>query len=381
MQRLFVKKIGLCAALLGSLSACTYLIPDDPSVPRYNQVLGERHRPQNNINMPDAPQSDNTAAMKAFAATPNGESATAMAAIATPAPAMTTLAAPMPAPIMPVAETNLPPLPPVDASTQAQAAREMSMTPPAGEIAAESIRRAPSENPTELAQNDIANVPPRPVLTGSDAPAARLKNIRHDLEHERAQSAEDKAALAQDAASDAATAMPAAALPEPTGMVPVPPSPANPSPTSSMAPIQLAPMPVPMATAEAMPAPIYPMPTPPPAMGMNAAQPPLLIPPPPPPLLAQSAVTYTPPAAAANADRVAIQDNPAPISPVLAPIQLIPPGGNVIPAQLPPIAMASLSTPTASSFNPFETVTSTPKSKPGFVEGALLPESRYAARR
>lgn len=321
----FIKTFGLCAALLASLSACTYFIPEDPSAPRYNQVLGERHRPERNVNMPDGPQSDNSAAVNAF----------------------TNPAYQSPAPVMPVTQSNLPSYPPVDAATQARAEREMAMNT----MPAIAERRAPVENPVDLAQVDITTVPPRPVMSGAGATTTRMDDVRRDLEHERATSRDLKSQLATDAANepsaiDTPVERPAPRAPEPIGAVPAP-APA-PAPMSSVAP------PAPPAP------PSYIAPVPPMA----------------------SSVTYNP-----MAERIAVQDTPPPAAPAaIEPIRLTAPSAAV--ANVPePIFVPSPAMPTApmasGSFDPFATkpAAAARASKAAYAGSDFLPTSRYASKR
>ena len=188
-QRTF-SHLALGTILLAGLSGCTWLIPDDPSTLRYNSVLGERHAPVGNqssaINKPLPEEETGMAVMTETNTTPvapmvQAQAPTVVSAAPTPmvqvmpqAPAM------RPQPLMQG-------LPPVDALTQSRAERELA-------------RQTPTENAMyDVAQNNaFTSVPPSPVAVGADAPAARLQNVRRDLEAERARADAARDQLSRD---------------------------------------------------------------------------------------------------------------------------------------------------------------------------------------
>ena len=208
---------------LVALAGCAYIIPPEDNAPRNNTVLGEPHRPQlNNAVGANMPQSDNT---------------------------------PKVTPVQAVAQNDLPPLPPVDAATKAEAQQEMAQ-------ADHSLgaRRVPMENAQfQVSANDyppLTDVPERPPLNGPDSTKERLGAVRTDLEQDRANAQASSDALARDAAAEpsmlapmpgtntppAITSAPlsAPATPKPIHLVP-PGASAAPNGTQSQAMLSFAP--------------------------------------------------------------------------------------------------------------------------------------------
>lgn len=195
--------LPICGALsvLVFLCGCSYLIPDNPSAPRYNTVAGERHRPQLNGN------GGQPASESAPAPAPRPQSMMAPAAPVTPV-----ASAPWPAPA-PASEPqtlayNSPQFPPVDPRTQARADQIM--------------RQVPAEN---LAANSVfSTVPPRPEMNGNASDAQRMENARRQLEQDRTNANTARDQLSRDAASE-----PSMLRPPPEGTVP-PPAPVSVNP-------------------------------------------------------------------------------------------------------------------------------------------------------
>lgn len=245
------------------LAACTYIIPEDASVPRYNEVLGERHKPIHNN--PTTP----AASPEAVAAEPWAPEQVSTAV--TPVTVAT-----LPPPSMPA-------LPPVDPAVRAQAAAQMSANG----------RHVPLENASlEVADSSLTDVPPRPAFTGDDSAKAHLDATRHDLESERPKAAAAKAQLDKDAADEpsmlppplptgpGAPAMPNSPTPmpnnaSPQGMNSFPVPPPSSSPQDRIAVNNVAPptlQPIHLTPPPAQP-PIHL--TPPPGMDAYTALPPL----------------------------------------------------------------------------------------------------------
>lgn len=259
----YISRFGLSALMLVSLSACTYLIPSDPSSPRYNTLSGERHAPVAN-SLPPGPQDMvehvytegmNDGAMEyesvpqmVSAAPAVAPSTTVMAPVVAPSPtangALVSSAtaptvmpmAPMPpaaAPMTmaaPVAAPMPPALPPVDLLTQSKAQREM---------AAESRRQTPYENymaPTDVARSDLNTVPPRPTMWGPNSAQSQLDGTRRELEQDRNAIGAAREQLKRDAAQEPSL------IPEQNAV----PMPNNGVPQSSVVPMGLIPPPPPL---------------------------------------------------------------------------------------------------------------------------------------
>lgn len=143
-------------------SSCSFLIPENPSTPRYNKVIGERRVPQENMKTMQggAPQNSMAAPVAPMAQAPMVDTAPMVAAAPAPAP---------------IASMDLPP---VDPTTQRIAAERMQAQG----------RTVPSEN-MQTASSDypqLNQVPPAPARSGPDSDAERLRAVREQLERDRA---------------------------------------------------------------------------------------------------------------------------------------------------------------------------------------------------
>ena len=305
-----------------ALSACTYLIPDDPSVPRYNKVQGELHKPQlNNASM--APQSALSAPM------PVPVQAVVAAPPAMPAPEM------VPTAVIPVTSSNLPPPMPVAQDAVRQVPQEMVRQVPQESMRQvpqemmqtaaapmPSARHVPSENQSvNMADSGLANVPPRPPMTGDDSPRHRLDATRSDLEQERSNAAAVKAKLSNDAAQEPSM------INEPPPQPVAPQQPAmQPRPQGRLLPINL---------------------VPPPGVAMATAPVPASAPSPAPMPTTSEPIRLTPPAAMATASA----------------------------SRAIPVAQMAAAPPSASGFDPFS-------GNAGISDDTMeMPPSRYAAKR
>lgn len=333
---------GLSSLLALSVlsTGCAFLIPENPSTPRYNTVMGERRMPQEN--------------RAALSGAPASMPSMAPAPMMQPEPVMQE-AAPMPpavqaAPLPPVAQATPQPamdLPPVDATTQRIADARL-----AAEAKAQG-RAVPSEN-IQLAGNypALSNVPPAPVMQGEQAASERLAKVRTELEQQRTQTQAAKTQLERDAAA------------EPSMLSELPSTNA----VSGGAPA-LAPMPAAAAAPATAPTAV----TVPPASQVRGGIADL---PPPPPLKAGPAPAMAPAAAPGKGAQAPIQMDhlpmgaaapaPAAAAPMqtagLEPIQLRPPGFD-------PMASGSGATQTAMA------------PTGGRMVNQFLPSSRYAYRR
>lgn len=149
--------------LVTTLSACAYLIPEDPNAPRHNLVAGERKRPQ--LNQPNAAVPINRPE--------------AMAAMPETMVPMETPRAPEP---VPVAQAPLSPM----------AGDSPLPSPMTG-------RSVPVENLDTPALN---SVPPRPVTSGAQGAEVRMEETRVDLEAERTQAMQARRQLANDVVAE-----------------------------------------------------------------------------------------------------------------------------------------------------------------------------------
>lgn len=156
--------------MAGLLGACTLLIPENPSTPRYNSVLGPPRAPQKN---------------------PGGSPGADLS----------------PRPTAPVVQQATA-FPPVDSATQVRAQEILAadVPPPVG--MADMGRRMPSENQgdaMQMAASDypsLHSVPPAPPTGTPDSDAARLARIRAQLEADQRAADAAKARLATDAAAE-----------------------------------------------------------------------------------------------------------------------------------------------------------------------------------
>jgi hypothetical protein len=158
----------VCSALVAlsfCLGGCAFLIPEDPSAPRYNTVGGERRRPQLN--------------------------------------SMTPQGSPAPMPTAPVSQNGVDDgrFPPVDQAVQARAQEQMGN-------GFSNARRTPIENAASeimVSENNyppLSDVPQRPPMAGDDSAASRLGRVRSELERDRVNSGAARDQLNRDAASE-----------------------------------------------------------------------------------------------------------------------------------------------------------------------------------
>ena len=173
-----ISHLFVSACLASLLAGCAYVIPPEESVPRNNTVTGAPHRPQLNLS-PSTPQG---------ALPPRVE--------------MTLPHAPAA-----VAANEAPVMPPVDAATQAQAAKEMAAeVAPATSAPVLNDRHVPVENSQfQVSANtypSLNSVPPRPAIAGPESTKAHLTDVESTLEQDRAQAAASKETLARDAAAE-----------------------------------------------------------------------------------------------------------------------------------------------------------------------------------
>jgi hypothetical protein len=187
-----------CFALAVTLCSCNLLIPENPSAPRYNSVLGG----------PRAP---------ALNPAGSGASGAGNAAPASPATGLTALTpASAAAPVAAMAKA------PGDEIVAAD-------VPPPAPLADQQARRVPVENQlgAQLAANypDLGAIPPTPPL-GDQGDAARLARIRAQLEADSRDAAAARNQLNRDAAAEPSL------LNAPVPVVPPVPSPSMPPQSS-----------------------------------------------------------------------------------------------------------------------------------------------------
>lgn len=309
-----------------ALSGCTYLIPENPSVPRNNTVIGERHRPSLNQAVPSS-ASVASVPQPVVQMTPPAATAGTTTVIGT-SPAL----AAQPAPTVALQAM---PLPPVDPAVAAIAQEK---------IAAD--RRLPVENqamaPVQSDARALMNVPPRPQMQGQSTPSVRLDETRRRLEADRAEMISAKQQLLRDATQD-----------------------------PSMLPVNVAPLtpPPPPPSLTSRPAAIAPLPASPVLMPPPVAQPPV-------PLPVALGKTFDPmaplPAAAAPI-------KPISLNPPALPVPVTP--AKVTARAVPPAPVSSLP-PTSSSFNPLAGAPeATASAEVGGSSAGYLPPSRYIYKR
>jgi hypothetical protein len=338
--RFITKRLYPILILPLALASCAYFIPENPNTPRYNQVMGERHPPQENIGSMRAGQQSASAPVEPIYAEP----------IAT-------------APVTGPDDGYQPPagLPPVDAQTKAIAQQRMQtaqnestvidrINPWSSGAQPGEQRMVPMENQPAVNNGDypvLNEVPPAP---SSSADAARLAKVRQQLEHDRLQSEVTTTKTLRDAQSDPSMLAP---MPEPTSStVPAPD------------PVSSAPLPPPINMDSYNTAPVNVPP-------MNQVRSIASLPPPPAPLMAAS------PVANASAQSASIEPillrQPAPI---MAPE---PPAYSLNPPPPSPVAMV----PASGSFDPMAgapPITLKPPTQQASAQ-AYLPPSRYSYRR
>ncbi len=356
------------------LTGCKWLIPENPSAPRYNTVLGGKRTPA--LNRPagaDAPYVP-------------GPGSQAMPPAGALAPAVVQAA---------------PAYPPVSVETQAMAEQRISeqqmATPPSAPPPQErgfwdrmafwrsdepqlqvsaavqptmEARRMPPENvmqgapvdAVQVADNSaypkLSAVPPRP-----QSDAERLASVRSQLEQERATANQSSTNLSAAAAAEPSLLAP---MPEPVSVNTLPPPPkpmmesvAPPSYTPAMsAPLAAAPLPpIVLKPPPAAPA-LMPTPTPMPVAAIPAYQP-----------------TYTPPPVTAGMEPIMLRA-PVPQSAPSPSFAAGPPAyTSSTPAAMPPAA--------AGGFNPMAgTAASAYDGGQQLANGSgYLPPSRYIQRR
>ena len=370
----FTRSFSSVSAISTLLLACgcSYLIPENPSAPRYNTVMGERRVPMLNTQSMTVASAD-----------------------------------PMSAPVAPV--SMAPVFPPVEATVRAQAEQEIASSPLPAPVSAPEMRRVPIENtmsaapvssaapiaPMVLSRNDapdFSSVPPRPAITGQESTAARLANVRAALERDRAAATTAKTSLARDAAAEPSMLD---ALPETTGALPPP------------AAVRMSPAAQPSAPP---PAPQSMQLTPPPSSGMIAMPPTPVFAPPPPPMqpAAQQTSAFAPITFAAPTESSAPQIVAAPLPPMTAsptsiyypplasaaaPLQLRPPSSEISIANVPPPAFRATPVPRSEpqplppamkeGFDPMAGGRLTTASNQTTLYGGrgYLPDSRYSETR
>ena len=178
--------------LMLGLGGCAFLIPEDPSSPRYNSVGGERHRPQLNSMTPQGsaapivtiPMAQNEGDSRGLPAQPS---------LPMPVNAPPVQAYQPPVQPMPVASVDLPPVMVQDASP---ALRHMPVEN--GHIGRAAGEMTVSENNYP----SLSSVPPRPPMAGDDSAATRLGRVRSELENDRDHGNAMRDQLNRDAASE-----------------------------------------------------------------------------------------------------------------------------------------------------------------------------------
>lgn len=285
---------------LGLAASCSYLIPEDESEPRYNSVMGGRRMPQEN------------------ASSMAGDQGAPVEAIQS--------------------SSNMPNLPPVSASTMAEANARMA-----------SSRSVPVENEYP----ELSAIPPAPAASGAGSTADRLAQVRAELERDRVQAGMARSQLAADAAAEPSML---SNLPPSGGTAPAP------------MPVVAAPLPAPAPAP--MPVAVVPVATPTPA--------PMIALPPPMPVYAAPAPI--------NMDAAPMAAAPVAAAPAMEPIMLRPPVGAApapapafVPTPAPTYAPQPMAPAMSGGFDPMAgTVTTGTR---GYSSTGYLPPSRYTGRR
>lgn len=372
----FISRCGAVFLVTMQLSACSYLIPPNPSAPRYNEVVGERHVPLLNAQSAAGMASDNSnlsanaAGFPPVDQTVRVQAEQEMAAASQPVTPVTS--APLPAPMS-----------------------DARMVP----VENQTVQAAPSFNVAGNHYPNLADVPPRPVITGDDSEAARLANVRAALEADRANANNAREQLAHDVAAE-----PSMLPPESTGTVP-PPAPVSVAPVAPpAATMPAAPMPsfTPAPQSSNAPATIAPVPTPvfappPPPSNMSALPPAVIRPVSTPMVTANVSAPSAPSFSFAPAPAVTAVP-PAPIvsasiaPPAPAPIVLRPPVGEMATATVPtPVFRVTPSQqwdapqpvpPSAGGFDPMAgRITTASNQTMVYRSTGYLPDSRYSYER
>lgn len=217
-------------------SGCAFLIPENPSEPRYNTVMGERRMPQENAKMVGSGGS--ASGVRPAPVAPVMQQSTPQPTMEPAAPVQPVSAAPAPSAVTAMD------LPPVDPNTQRIAAERMQNNAAA--------RNVPSEN-TQVAASDypsLNQIPPAPPLNGPGSDAQRLEAVRAQLERDRANAAQTTRQVRDAAASEPSMLGPNGTVPEPLMKTPAPPQSMN-APLPPPPPVYSAPAPAPMASAPA----------------------------------------------------------------------------------------------------------------------------------
>lgn len=257
-----VLPVSVAVLCLLVLSGCRFLIPEDPSAPRYNTVLGGKRVPERNREVPPGPSSQAPSSYTTSSAASYSSGARQSPAYAAPVePAQergfwdrmafwrsddTPSAPPPPAAAAPRQ------MPVENASMLASSSAYPAATPA---YQASPAYATPSYTSNSNAYPQLSTVPPRP-----DADAARLSAVRAQLEQERMAAGSASANLSAAAAAEPSLLAP---MPEPVAVSSLPPPPQPmisspppptyqpaPAPATAMEPIRLRP-PVPEPTSQA----------------------------------------------------------------------------------------------------------------------------------
>lgn len=221
-------------------SGCAFLIPENPSEPRYNTVLGERRVPQENAKTMGVGNGGGSSMAAPVA--PVQQQAIQEQPMMQPerAPAAP-MAAPAPAPVA------MMDLPPVDPNTQRIAAERIQQQDRslADRLAfwredGDSSRTIPSENtPTRsTGYPELSQVPPAPQSTGPGSDAERLAAVRAELERDRSSAVSTSAQVRSAAAAEPSMLPPAVGVAPAAEPVYTAPAPA---PYSQNAPVNVPP--------------------------------------------------------------------------------------------------------------------------------------------
>lgn len=359
----------LCA--VAATSGCALFIPDNPSEPRYNKVVGERHAPLENQRSMRGAQGASMAApvdavqeQSMMVTPPPPESAQPMAV-----PTPTAAVAPAPEPVTAMS------LPPVDANTQRLAQSQIQQD---SGLQAAAARSMPEEN-RQYASSEypvLNNVPPTPPRPST----AQMNAMRTQLEQDRASAMQAKDQLSRDAAAEPSM------LNNLSPAVTVPPADAirsTPIGQPGMAPLPAAqPAPVPAITPMPQAAPAMPPQSslpPPPAPLASTAMPPAMAPMPMASAPAPIQMDAMPMATAAA----------APATGGLEPIQLRAPMPSMAQAPAPAFAATPVENPgyrsappAAGAFDPMAGASrSMTQSGTTVATNSYLPASRYSYRR
>lgn len=193
-----------------SLCSCNLLIPENPSAPRYNSVLGGPRKPMLN------PGANNGASMQA----PVREEAPRKTAA------------------MMATEAQFPPVAP-ETEMRAQEIMASDVPPPVGQRAMPMENAQPGMQVAQSNYPNLNNVPPTPATGTPDSAEARLARVRAQLEAERMGVDYERQRLATDAAAEpsllnepvpvmppmGAPMPPQSSMMTPNGMVALPPPP------------------------------------------------------------------------------------------------------------------------------------------------------------